>query len=104
FLVTFSPILALILLLGIFEFSKTWRVKSLNPGYYEVSGWKRVSMGAAYFGLIAFMALGMWFASQPLAALRGHEEVMTMGVTFLFGLGRALTSDARSRRAPRPLR
>jgi len=47
-------------------------------------------MGAAYFGLIAFMALGMWYASQPLSALRGNEELMTTGVTFLFGLGRSL--------------
>jgi Zn-dependent protease len=95
FLVTFSPILALILLLGIFQFGKTWRVKSLNPGYYEVGAGKRVAMGAAYFGLIAFMALGMWVASQPLSALRGNEELMTMGVTFLFGLGRSLVEGSR---------
>ena len=57
----------------------------------------RVSMGAAHFGLIAFMALGMWFASQPLAALRGHEELMTVGVTFLFGFSEILTSNVRSR-------
>jgi hypothetical protein len=45
-------------------------------------------------GLIAFMALGMWYASQPLSALRGDEELMTMGVTFLFGLGRFLVEGA----------
>jgi Zn-dependent protease len=91
FLLTFSPILALILITGIFQFSKTWKVKSLNPDYYDVTPGKRLSMGAAYFGLIAFMALGMWCASQPLSALGGNEELMTTGVTLLFGLGHSLS-------------
>jgi Zn-dependent protease len=91
FLLTFSPILALILITGIFQFSKTWKVKSLNPDYYDVTPGKRLSMGAAYFGLIAFMAVGMWCASQPLAALGGNEELMTTGVTLLFGLGHSLS-------------
>jgi Zn-dependent protease len=94
FLVTFSPILALILLTGVFQFGKTWKVKSHNPGYYDVTAGKRASMAAAYFGLIAFMALGMWYATQPLSVLRGDEELMTMGLTFLFGLGRSLVEGA----------
>jgi hypothetical protein len=58
-------------------------------------------MAAAYFGLIAFMALGMWYASQPLSALWGDEGLMTIGLTFLFGLGRSL-GEGVARDSERP--
>jgi len=64
FLRTHSPILFLILLLGLWSL-----VRSLRSGggkYYAVPASRRVAMGAAYFGLLAVMALGMWVADHPL--------------------------------------
>jgi len=73
FFATYSPILFLILLLGLFSIGRTIR----GPGkeYYEVEPRKRVAMGVAYFGLLAALALGMWAADQPLKRLpRPGEE------------------------------
>ncbi len=66
-LVTHSPILFLILLLGLFTLGRT--VRGPRPGYFEVSPGARRFIGLAYFGLLGIMVLGMWTADQPLAGV-----------------------------------
>jgi Zn-dependent protease len=68
FLATRSPLLFLILLLGLFGLGRT--VRGPREGYFDVAGGKRLAMGAAYFGLLALLTLGMWAADLPLAELR----------------------------------
>jgi Zn-dependent protease len=68
FVVTGSPILFLILLLGLFTLGRT--LKGPRQGYFEAAPGQRLAMGAAYFGLIALLALGMWIADAPLQELR----------------------------------
>ncbi len=67
FLVTYSPILFLVLLLGLLSLKQV--IRGPREGYFEVPLWQRQAMGAAYFGLMALMALGMWVADTPLAVL-----------------------------------
>jgi Zn-dependent protease len=67
FFLTHSPILFLILLLGLFGLARTLR--GPRPGYYEVAREKRQLIGLAYFGLLVVMVLGMFAADQPLAGL-----------------------------------
>jgi Zn-dependent protease len=67
FFVTRSPILFLILLLGLFSIGRT--VRGPRKGYFDVPAHRRIAMGAAYFGLIALLALGMWVADRPLESL-----------------------------------
>lgn len=68
FLLTLSPMLALILLLGLLTVWST--IRRPVPGYYDIAAWKRVAVGAAYFGLLAVMAAGMAVADLELAHLR----------------------------------
>lgn len=64
--VTRSPILGIILLLGIFQ---VWRSFKARPEtYYSVPMRKRLVMTAAYFGLMAVMAAGMMVADAGVAA------------------------------------
>ncbi len=65
FLKTHSPILFLILLLGLFSLGKT--LKGPREGYYDVPNRLRVQMGVAYFGLVILLTLGMKVAQGPLA-------------------------------------
>jgi Zn-dependent protease len=65
FLKTHSPILFLILLLGLFSLGKT--LKGPREGYYDVPNRLRVQMGVAYFGLVVLLTLGMKAAQGPLA-------------------------------------
>lgn len=67
FLVTYSPILFLILLLGLF--SLKGRIRGPHAGYFDIAPHKRVTMGAAYFALLALLALGMWVADGALEHL-----------------------------------
>ena len=67
FWVTRSPILLLILILGLFSLKRT--VRGPREDYYDVPAALRVRMGVYYFGLMALMALGMWAAEAPLAHL-----------------------------------
>ncbi len=68
FLLTYSPILFLILLLGLV---RLWSlIRRPEDGYFEASFQQRAAMGAAYFGLMALMALGMWVADMPLQDIR----------------------------------
>jgi len=70
FLATYSPILFLILLLGLFGLGRT--IRGPREGYYEVEPRRRLAMGAAYFGLLALLVLGMQVAERPLEGLRGE--------------------------------
>ncbi len=63
-LVTRSPILFLILLLGLFTLASTLR--GPRKDYYDAPASRRIAMGIAYFGLIVLLALGMWAAEVPL--------------------------------------
>lgn len=64
---TRSPILFLILLLGLLGLGRALR--GPRPGYYDVPASARRFVGLAYFGLLAVMALGMWTAQRPLHGL-----------------------------------
>jgi Zn-dependent protease len=68
FLVTTSPLLFLILLLGLFSLGRT--IRGPTPGYFAVPSPARRLIGMAYFGLLIVMALGMWAADGPLQELR----------------------------------
>jgi len=67
FLQTRSPLLFLILLIGVFTFFKNF--KTYDPAYYNLPAHKRTAIGVSYFGLLAVMALGMWMAGQALQNL-----------------------------------
>ena len=67
FLQTRSPLLFLILLVGVFTFFKN--IKTIDRAYYEVSAQRRTTIGVSYFGLLAVMTLGMWMAGQALQNL-----------------------------------
>jgi Zn-dependent protease len=69
FAATRSPILFLILLLGLFTLPRVLR--GPREGYFDVPAGKRVAMGAAYFGLVGALSVAMWVADQPLRHL--HE-------------------------------
>ena len=75
FLTTYSPILFLILLLGLFGLRRT--MQGPREGYFDVKSDKRWTMGVAYFGLIALLAIGMWIADQPLEGLRSQATSST---------------------------
>jgi Zn-dependent protease len=68
FLATESPMLFLILLLGLFSLPRTLR--GPREGYFDVPPARRVAVGAAYFGLMAALAVGMWMADRRLEGLR----------------------------------
>jgi hypothetical protein len=82
FAVTHSPILLGILVLGAFQLYRS--VRTPNPAYYDVPALQRVIMGAAYFGLLAVMALGMWVSEVPLHAQYGNDLTLSQGATVLF--------------------
>ncbi len=75
FFITYSPILFLILLLGLFSLGRT--IRGPQEKYFDVEPAKRLAMGLAFFGLIGALALGMWVADQPLKQMResGGEQV-----------------------------
>ena len=68
FLTTHSPILLLILLLGLFSLGRT--LKGPREGYFDVEPAKRLAIGAAYFALLALLAVGMQVSAAPLEAIR----------------------------------
>jgi Zn-dependent protease len=71
FLTTYSPILFLILLLGLFGLGRTLR--GPREGYFDVEPRKRLAIGIAYFGLLALLALGMQVTDAPLEPIRSGE-------------------------------
>jgi Zn-dependent protease len=68
FLLTWSPILMLILLLGLFGLGRTLR--GPREGYFDVPIARRRLMAFAYFGLLAALTLGMWSADRSLEPIR----------------------------------
>lgn len=78
FLLTHSPILFLILLLGLFSLGKTMR--GPREGYFDVEPAKRVRIGTAYFVLLALLALGMWVSEPPLESIRGPQPRPAAGL------------------------
>jgi Zn-dependent protease len=73
FFVTYSPILLLVLLLGLFSLGRTLR--GPREGYFDVDPRKRLQIGVAYFSLLALLALGMWVADTPLESIRASQEM-----------------------------
>lgn len=72
FLMTYSPILFLILLLGLFSLGKT--LKGPSSGYFDVTSRQRLEIGMCYFGLLILLAIGMWVTEQSLESLRPQME------------------------------
>jgi len=91
FMLTYSPILAIILLLGLFTIWRT--VRNPMPGYYDIPPWKRVAVGAAYFGSLAVMALGMTYADGLVAPfLDAQQSAVLYGGVALHSLGSVIDS------------
>ncbi len=67
-IVTRSPILFLVLLLGLFGLGRT--IRGPRKDYFEVAPAKRISMGIAYFALLALLALGMQATDRSLTDVR----------------------------------
>ncbi len=65
---TRSPILFLVLLLGLFSLGRT--IRGPRKDYFEVAPAQRISVGIAYFALLALLALGMQATDRTLADLR----------------------------------
>jgi Zn-dependent protease len=72
FFVTWSPILMLILILGLLGLGRTLRGPTAD--YFDVAPERRRIMALAYFGLIAALALGMWTADRELESFRPEAE------------------------------
>jgi len=75
FFLTYSPILLLILLLGLLSLGRT--IKGPREGYFEVAPRKRITIGAAYFVLLALLALGMQVSDKPLESIREEHDWFT---------------------------
>ena len=82
FLLTYSPILFLILLLGLFSLGRT--MKGPREGYFDVEPAKRLAIGTAYFALLALLALGMWASDAPLEPIRDGDQWLTAASLILF--------------------
>ena len=68
FFITKSPILFLVLLLGLFSLGRA--IRGPRERYFDVEPQKRLLMSVAYFGLISLLTLGMWLADAPLEQMR----------------------------------
>lgn len=67
FYLTWSPIIALIVLIGSFQVYKAFKgSKSHHPDYYNVSLTKRIAMGTAFLLLLAVTSIGMIIMQGPL--------------------------------------
>jgi Zn-dependent protease len=67
FLVTYHPLLFLILLVGLTGLGRA--IRGPRAGYYAVEPKKRLAMGVAYFGLAILLALAMSITDRALASL-----------------------------------
>ncbi|MCK6515006.1 site-2 protease family protein [Myxococcota bacterium] len=89
FLLTYSPMLFLILLLGLFQLPSLFAPS--KEGYYDVPMVKRVGMGVAYFGLLAVLAVGAAI-SEAYAPELGQSQrlavLVSSAVAALAGRGR----------------
>ena len=78
--VTWSPILMVILIIGLFGLGRTLR--GPREGYFDVAPERRRLISLAYFGLLAGLTVGMWLADSSLKSLHpdggpapmAHEE------------------------------
>ena len=85
FVLTWSPILLIILLLGLLA---VWNsVRRPAEGYYDIAAWKRVAMGAAYFVMLGLMAIGMTAADAQLTHLLSGEQALLTGGAALTAFG-----------------
>jgi Zn-dependent protease len=83
FVLTWNPMLLLILLLGVLQLL---RLRSHPvPGYYDIVPWKRALIGAGYFGLIALLAFATQVADAALAAT-GHRVALMHAAAAAAGL------------------
>jgi Zn-dependent protease len=70
FYLTWSPIIALILILGSFQIYTSFKKsKTERARYYDVSPMKRVAMGGAFLFLLAVTSIGMLAMQGPLQGL-----------------------------------
>ena len=97
FFTTRSPLVLLILLLGLATLPQLLRHPP--PGYYDVAPGRRVAMGGAYFGLIGLMAAGMMVSQQLGPA--DPSQLAAAGLATLAGLaaGRPAVRFSAARRA-----
>jgi len=87
FLVTYSPILFLILLLGIINLKSLLR--SNTEDYYAIPAGRRLMIGSAYFGLLATLALASWMIEEPLKAIPLAQNLQAATAAFLATVGAA---------------
>jgi Zn-dependent protease len=57
--VSFNPLLLLIVVLGGLDLWRRWRERGQAAGYYRLPTWQRVTVGVVYLGLAAVLALAM---------------------------------------------
>jgi len=70
FYLTWSPIIALILLLGSFQIYKSFKTSKIErASYYDVSLVKRIGMGVAFLLLLAVTSIGMLMMQGPLQGI-----------------------------------
>ena len=62
-----SPILPLIIIVGLFELRSRWRRRNApeSVAYYAVKPWQRVVVGVVYLGLAGLLVLGMSATHVP---------------------------------------
>ena len=75
FWVTRSPILLLVMVLGLFRIREALR--GPTGDYYDVRRRERWVIGLAYFGLLAALTAGMWVADRSLSEFRGAAAAGT---------------------------
>jgi Zn-dependent protease len=83
FVATGSPILGLILVIGLFTLYGMW--KAPMTAYYDIAPWKRGAMAGAYFLSLAIMALGMTAAEAPLEGIRSTAELASGAAIYTLG-------------------
>jgi Zn-dependent protease len=68
FLATFSPILLLILLLGLFNIKQV--IRGPSEDYFKIAPKKRITIGVAYFSLIILLVIAMRTTEVPLQPIQ----------------------------------
>jgi Zn-dependent protease len=64
---SFSPILLLIIFLGIFQLFKLWQNRDELKAYYEVPLKERVQFAILYFGLVGSLGMGLSYTLEILS-------------------------------------
>lgn len=73
FYLTWSPIVALIIIMGSFQiYSSSKRTRAEKARYYAVSPGKRIGMGLAFLALLAVTSFGMLAMQVPLDRFQQH--------------------------------